>query len=87
MRNSLMQNFAGDGSKEKLDIYTLFDGKMKTKIVENSESRSKVIHSWLLKINLENSHIFVEFTGYHSESLATLPKLSMQERRHCPSTR
>lgn len=66
-----MQNVIGiDVSKKKLDICVLFEGKIKCKIVENSESGFKIFHSWILKNGIENPHICLESTGCYSEGIS-----------------
>ena len=57
-------------SKKKLDVCALFSGKIRKKIVENSASDFKLLHSWLLKNGIENSHICMESTGCYSEGIA-----------------
>ena len=66
-----MQSVLGiDVSKAKLDVCALFDGKIRKKIVENSASGFKQLHSWLLKNGIENPHICMESTGCYSEDVA-----------------
>lgn len=66
-----MQNVIGiDVSKAKLDICALFDGKTRKKVVENSESGFKILHSWIVKNKIENPHICMESTGCYSEGIA-----------------
>ena len=66
-----MQNVIGiDVSKAKLDICAIFDGKTRKKVVENSESGFKNLHSWIVKNNIENPHICMESTGCYSEGIS-----------------
>lgn len=66
-----MQNVIGiDVSKGKLDISALFNNKKRYKGVENSESGFKKLHSWIVKLNIENPHICMESTGCYSEGVA-----------------
>ncbi len=66
-----MQNVVGiDVSKKKLDICALFDEKIRKKVVTNNEEGFKQLHSWLLKLQIEDAHICMESTGCYSEGVA-----------------
>ena len=56
-----------DISKSKLDICAIFDGKIRKKIVENSELGFKQLHSWISKNDIKNPHFCMEATGHYSE--------------------
>ena len=56
--------------RKKLDICTLFDGKTRKKIVDNSESGFKSRHDWIAKNNINNPHICMESTGCYSEGIS-----------------
>lgn len=61
-----------DVSKKKLDVALLFNGKVKSKVVENSLSGHKQLIDWLgkSKIPLAEMHVCMEATGVYYEALA-----------------
>lgn len=61
-----------DVSKRKLDVALLVDGKVKTKVVENSTGGFTDMESWLLKqkVQLLEIHVCLESTGVYSEPVA-----------------
>lgn len=60
-----------DVSKRKLDLALLLNNKLKTKVVENSQSGYSQLHQWLLDRGavMESTHICLEATGPYSESV------------------
>jgi transposase len=66
-----MQNVIGiDVSKKKLDVCSLFDGKTRKKIVDNSVSGFKSLRNWISKNNIDDPHFCMESTGCYSEGVA-----------------
>jgi len=61
-----------DVSKKKLDIALLVNGKIKTKVLENSVSGHQALLEWLSKSKLALSalHVCLEATGVYSEPVA-----------------
>jgi transposase len=61
-----------DVSKLKLDVALLFNGKVKSKVVENSSAGHKSLLEWLgkSKAPVETMHVCMEATGVYYEGLA-----------------
>jgi transposase len=61
-----------DVSKRKLDVALLVDGKVKAKVVPNSQEGFAELEMWLekQKIALPQAHICLESTGIYSEPVA-----------------
>lgn len=61
-----------DVSKLKLDVALLFNGKVKSKVVENSSAGHKSLLEWLgkSKAPMETMHVCMEATGVYYEALA-----------------
>lgn len=61
-----------DVSKLKLDIALLFNGKVKSKVLENSAAGHKSLLEWLgkSKAPMEAMHVCMEATGVYYEALA-----------------
>jgi len=61
-----------DVSKKKLDVALLIDGKIKSKVVENSQNGFAEMEVWLVKqkVSLPELHICLESTGVYSEPVA-----------------
>lgn len=61
-----------DVSKKKLDVALLFNGKVKSKVIENSLSGHKQLIDWLgrSKVPLAGMHVCMEATGVYYEALA-----------------
>ena len=61
-----------DVSKKKLDVALLVDGKIKSKVVENSSDGFTEMEGWLVKqkVSLPDLHICLESTGVYSEPVA-----------------
>lgn len=61
-----------DVSKKKLDVELLFNGKVKTKVIENSPVGDKQLIEWLgkSKASMADVHICMEATGVYYERLA-----------------
>ncbi len=61
-----------DVSKRKLDVELLFNGKAKTKVIENSPTGHKQLIEWLgkSKAPVADMHICMEATGVYYERLA-----------------
>jgi transposase len=70
-----------DVSKKKLDIALLVNGKLKTKVVENSASGYSELEVWIKKqhVDVAELHACMESTGIYSEPVALgLQKMGMQ---------
>jgi transposase len=61
-----------DVSKKKLDVALLIDGRIKSKVVENSQNGFAEMEGWLVKqkVSLPEVHICLESTGVYSEPVA-----------------
>ncbi len=61
-----------DVSKKKLDIALLSNGKVKSKVVENTAEGHKVLLDWLgkSKVSLDDLHVCMEATGVYFEAVA-----------------
>ena len=61
-----------DVSKKKLDIALLVDGKMRSKVLENSAAGHQALLAWLAKSKVPTGalHICMESTGVYSEPVA-----------------
>ena len=61
-----------DVSKKKLDLALLVDGKIKTKVLENSSEGHQALLDWLRKskVPLPALHVCMEATGVYSEPVA-----------------
>jgi transposase len=61
-----------DVSKKKLDVALLADGKLKSKVVENSAQGYEDLGDWVLrqKVAVEDVHVCMESTGIYSEPVA-----------------
>lgn len=61
-----------DVSKKKLDVALLLDGKLKSKVVENSPKGYADLQEWLVKqkVDVEEVHACMESTGIYSEPVA-----------------
>lgn len=61
-----------DVSKLKLDIALLFNGKVKSKVLDNSSAGHKSLLEWLgkSKAGMETMHVCMEATGVYYEALA-----------------
>lgn len=61
-----------DVSKRKLDVALLVNGKVKSKVVENSPKGYGELHDWLVKqkIVIAEVHVCMEATGVYSEPVA-----------------
>jgi transposase len=61
-----------DVSKLKLDVALLFNGKVRSKVLDNSSAGHKSLIDWLdkSKAPLETMHICMEATGVYYEALA-----------------
>lgn len=61
-----------DVSKKKLDIALLVDGKIKTKVLDNSSEGHQSLLEWLSKTKLPLAalHVCLEATGVYSEPVA-----------------
>lgn len=62
-----------DVSKKKLDITLLVNGKVKTKVLENTVAGHQALLEWLDKSKLqkEDLHVCMEATGVYYEAVAT----------------
>lgn len=63
-----------DVSKRKLDLALLADGKIKSKVFDNTPVGHALLQQWLLERGLSKaqSHTCLEATGPYSETLATV---------------
>jgi transposase len=61
-----------DVSKRKLDLALLINGKVKSKVVENSPNGYSDLHDWLTKqkADIAGLHVCMEATGVYSEPVA-----------------
>lgn len=61
-----------DVSKKKIDVCLLANGKIKTKVIENSAEGHKALVEWLgkSKFALAEMHVCMEATGVYYETLA-----------------
>lgn len=59
-----------DVSKEKLDVYAIFDGKIRKKIIPNSEKGFLHLQSWLKRQHIDFPHVCMEATGCYYEEIA-----------------
>lgn len=61
-----------DVSKLKLDVAVLFNGKVKSKVVDNSSAGHASLVEWLgkSKASIESMHVCMEATGVYYEALA-----------------
>lgn len=61
-----------DVSKKKIDVELLFNGKAKSKVLENSLAGHRQLLEWLgkAKIALSETHVCMEATGVYYEQLA-----------------
>lgn len=72
MMNAQSTTLGIDVSKRKLDVSLLMNGKVKSKVVENSPKGYGELHEWLQKhkVNLAELHVCMEATGVYSEPVA-----------------
>lgn len=70
--NTVCATVGIDVSKKKLDIALLVDGKIKTKVLENSAEGHRSLLDWLgkSKVPLSALHVCMEATGVYSEPVA-----------------
>lgn len=61
-----------DVSKKKLDMALLVNGKVKSKVLDNSSDGHKLLLDWLLKskTSLQDLHVCMEATGVYFEPVA-----------------
>lgn len=72
---NVAQHIVGiDVSKRKLDVALLADGKLKSKVFDNTPAGHALLAQWLLDrgIRKEVTHICLEATGPYSETVATV---------------
>lgn len=72
MKNADRPVLGIDVSKKKLDVALLVDGKLKSKVVENSSKGYADLQEWLVKqkVAVEDVHACMESTGIYSEPVA-----------------
>ncbi len=61
-----------DVSKKKVDVALLVNGKVKSKVIDNSAEGHKFLIDWLVKskVSLSELHVCMEATGVYYEALA-----------------
>jgi len=61
-----------DVAKRKLDIALLINGKIKSKVLDNTPTGHTLLHQWLIErgITQDHTHICMEATGPYSEAVA-----------------
>lgn len=72
MKNTAAPVLGIDVSKKKLDVALLVEGKVKSKVVENSQKGYDDLREWIIKqkVALEDVHACMESTGIYSEPVA-----------------
>lgn len=72
MKNAAVAVLGIDVSKKKLDVALLVDGKIKSKVIENSVKGYSDLHEWIAKqkVSAEDVHACMESTGIYSEPVA-----------------
>lgn len=71
--NTLREVLGIDVSKAKLDVALLINGKVKSKVVQNTQEGHQVLLEWIAKSKAtqEGLHVCMEATGVYHEAVAT----------------